>query len=276
MKTTQILLLSAASLLMPAGCGKNNNNRQETINDVADSTYVEAEEESVPLQFETVVVNDTIWFDEKTRGFCYDLSFTFPSYYPDEEILSALQQQFITDCFGEEYRNVKPQKVPRQFFNDEWNKNEGGEWIMAYDFYDKSRSTAILLIENGLLHYSSVWEDRTVPGFITSYHIFSLRTGKPVVYDDIFKANVDEKLTRTIIDSYMKTEGYKLLDESSFEKKDEFTLLDNIKMEDNGLAFVYWNSIYTSQSEEIFVPYSQLLPYMKKDSPLYEIALKIK
>jgi hypothetical protein len=242
------------------------------------------------LQFNTVAKNDTFFFDATHQHFiAYDLTFTYPVYYKDGD-LAKLQQQFIAGNFGDKYKKIKPADVLQTFWttsSSEYNDAEMKEIIAEWDAdksmyavtYDIVHRNTLLRLEGNLLQYvdnSFYYTGGAHGSAATKYHIIDLRTGKPVLYKDIFKENATDAVTKLIITDYLKQRKWQALDEYASESN--FASPDNIRMEDTGLTFHYGQYAVASYADgvwDMFVPYNQLLPYIKTDSPVYEIAKEL-
>jgi hypothetical protein len=293
MKTIRILLLSAASLIILAGCSKSNSSSADAateVTDLASESENQTVEQQTILQFTTIAKKDTFFFNDTHNHYiAFDLELTYPISYKNGNLVQ-LQQQLIASALGNDYKTQNPSEVLQNFWTTTSSEYAGDEELMAdvanYDAgesmvavtYAILRSNLILRLDDNLLHYKDERYDYTGGAHgsaSTTYHIIDLRSGKPVLYKDIFKADATAAITKLIVADYLKQREWKALDEDHPAKA--FAAPNNIKIEDTGLTFHYGYyeiSSYPEGEWDIFLPYSQLLPYMKPDSPLYEIAGK--
>ncbi|GHT26397.1 hypothetical protein AGMMS4957_21880 [Bacteroidia bacterium] len=109
------------------------------------------------LQFSTVEKKDTFFFNnEHTNFIAFDLLFTYPSYYENGN-LAKLQQQFIENAFGEDYKTVTPENVLQKYVANTVSAytDEAMDEI-AYNF---TRHNKLLWLEGNLLHCEdNSWE----------------------------------------------------------------------------------------------------------------------
>jgi hypothetical protein len=248
-------------------------------------------DENPNLQFNTIAEKDTCFSPDKKSFILYDLSFTYPSYYPDGKILDNMRQQFITDCFGQTYKSEKTESLLNHFFkkSSEEDVNDGIFADLPTDESSESNvsfifvcNNAIMKLEGNLLQYVQFmyeYKGGAHGMYATNYHIVNLQNGKLVSYKDIFKESEIKNLTKIIVDTYLKQMNYQSISETLTQSEDDFAPSDNIRIEDSGLIFhygLYAIASYVEGEQDIFIPYSRLFPLMKRDSPLYETALKNK
>ncbi|MDR0829179.1 MAG: RsiV family protein [Prevotellaceae bacterium] len=247
------------------------------------------------LKFRTVILDEQFKGSELIENskiqIDYHLVFTYPAYYPDSKILDKLRNQMMMDCFDEYgFSSIyeDPEVLPYRYFchsreeliNPPIDPEDREEYLNGeYDFLIE-RTCNIMRLYGDLLQYSTgsyTYTGGAHGSYSTVYHTFDLQSGKPVLFDDIFKKEKKQDVIKIIIAEFLKQNDFKSLKEAMYQDEENYDPKDNIRIDEKGLVFhygLYAIDCYAAGEQDIFIPYNKLLPYIKTNSPLYKIASK--
>lgn len=248
------------------------------------------------IQFDSIVVDKTYhFFNNPENPNCnLQICFTYPSKFPDKGVLKKLQKNFVLSYFGEEYADLSPAEATARYTDNylkeykelekdfqEELKNAGdspvGSW---YSYYEMSNDD-IVYNENDILSYTVNFENYT--GGAHGAHayanqVLNLKTGKPVLEEEIFVDNYQDNLARILIDQITQdceVENPKELENVGFFSVDEIFPNGNFLVDGEGITYTfneYEIAAYVIGPVKVTLPYEEIRYLLKKDSPIASIA----
>jgi hypothetical protein len=225
------------------------------------------------------------------------LNFFYPEVFANQKMSEILQAHFILDFFGQEYVNMTPKQAVqaytkayiedyKQLFERSGmfkNEVETGVDIPSlsslYSFEKTMRNTIFFNRGNIISQVINVYEyTGGAHGISTTQGvILDINTGKKIEYEDIFLPDTEEFISDLLLANLMiarKTTSPELLIDAGFNST-IFLPSHNLVADDKGISFIYNPyelGAYVLGIVEIFVPYSELILYMKPDSNLFRWA----
>ncbi|MCL1937925.1 MAG: DUF3298 and DUF4163 domain-containing protein [Candidatus Azobacteroides sp.] len=248
-----------------------------------------------PIQFKTVSLNKE-YFSEGMKdltGFTANIQFTFPTAYHDKNILQNLQRQFITNAFGDAFPSFSPDTVPAVVYENEREKYN--HFIETHKELWADRPTAGLEKEQSAENYFS--KDYSIQNdfyrnydnlvsyvITTSLHdvenqktivqkgfVVNLKTGRNLLYDDIFVPDSQKELTRLLKQNLQKENN--LQENHPDYQMEKIIPHNNFFVQKEGIIFIYNPGEIAPQEAgciHIELPYAEIEPYLKPDSPWRE------
>jgi len=254
-------------------------------------------QENKPMSFEKISVSETYSLLEGQDDYVPKLifDFTFPFDYQDKQTLKKVEQIFVSKCFGEEYKDFSPENAVDEYkknfletcktyeknLKKDLEEHKAGTEEFCYSCYilEDIWSDTILFQNEDILtfkvqHYSYTGGAHGSSS-INAYNIL-LKDAKILQYEDIFIDGSREKLTELLDQKLMTANNYSSLD----ELKENYIFSENIApnnnfiVDDKGVTFIYGEyeiGPYYLGITPIFIPYEDLIPYIKTESPVSKL-----
>jgi hypothetical protein len=242
-------------------------------------------------------------YNKKINPACHlKINFFYPEIYYDKSLEKKLQSLFSLHFFGKEYADFPLKEAVKIYANayvedykDTFEKSEmykkeveeaqeNGRDIREYAFFSYNqektmRNTILFNRGNIISQVVNVYEytGGAHGASSTQGMVFDMNTGKKIDYEAVFHENTEEALSELLLSHLMSERKYtdkNALIEAGFD----FNVIDptgNFVVDDKGMTFIYNPyelGAYVLGIVEIFVPYSDLIIYMKPESTLFRWA----
>lgn len=224
----------------------------------------------------------------------FQLKFSYPTAMEDKNILDLVQQQFISDYFGDDYKGLSPEDAVSQYTKDYIDfykeleddfvlevERSSGKSVGAWFSYYEMSNNEIEYNQNDILSYSVSFSNYTGGAHgahSTRYHAIDVKTGKHLSEDDIFIENYQEQLAQILVDKIAtlnEVEDVKELENIGFFSVDEIFPNDNFLINDTGITYAfneYEIAAYVVGLIEVHIPYKEIEYLLKKESPIAHLA----
>ncbi len=224
----------------------------------------------------------------------FQLKFSYPVGVGDQNVLRLVQELFVSDYFGDEYKDLSPEKAVSQYTEDyigfykeleddfvlEVERSNGkpvGAWFSYYEISDNE----IKYNQNNILSYSVSFSNYTGGAHgahSTRYHAIDLKTGKHITEEDIFMEDYQEQLARILVDKIAalnEVQDVEELENIGFFSVDEIFPNDNFLIDETGITYAfneYEIAAYVVGLTEVHIPYKEIEYLIRKDSPVAHLA----
>ena len=225
-------------------------------------------------------------------------------FYPEKTFnlnnYDKIQSLFIAGFLGEEYKTLQPKDAVKAYSKN--YKKDYKEQLEKSDLYKKDRKDALARGEDpseisSFYSYEKIIRNtilfnkgNIVSQVINTYEytggahgssttrglIVDLHTGDRIEFGDVFYDNADQQVSDLLLSNLLLTRNLpdkEALYEIGFNF-DELYLTDNFIVDDKGVTFIYNQyelGAYVLGAVEIFVPYWEIVPYMKRTSAIAKL-----
>ena len=245
--------------------------------------------------------NEYYLYNKKDNPTCnIKVIFFFPEKTFRLSKYEEIQSLFVAGFFGEEYKNMSPKDAIKTYIKN--NTDAYKQQLEKSGLYKKEEQE--VLSRNGdpseihsLFSYETILRNtimfnkgNIVSQVINIYEyaggahgssttrglIVDLHTGTLIKFDDIFFDSVDQQISDILLTHLLQKRNLSNkedLYEIGFDF-DNFPLTDNFIIDDKGITFIYNQyelGAFSLGTVEIFVPYWDLLPYMKRTSVIAKL-----
>lgn len=249
------------------------------------------------VKYETSVLNkDYFAYDiNQFPGFVADIQFSFPNAYYDQSVLNKLQERFVMNAFGEEYKSVKAKEVVNTFYEKTLTQYEN--YILSEDtrkFIEKELKEAnkkdtvasfmtlgkeyiqrniFYYNQNNLISYEvNIYSyDGGAHGLeVSSGYTVDIISARNLLYNDIFQLNTKDNVTTILLNKLLKESNYQSVDQLVYEGYiiKEITPKDNFYIDDEGITFIYTPyeiGPYSLGTTKIKLLYTEISNYLNTD-----------
>lgn len=219
------------------------------------------------------------------------IKFTYPVKMGDKELLSAVQQLFVSSYFGEEYEKLSPEEATARYaadylasykeletdYKDEVAKATEERPVGSWFSYYEMSIDEIEYNQDNLLSYTVYFENYTGGAHgshASNNHVINLKTGKLVTEEDIFVDNFQDKLAELLVDKIAeqnKVADAKELENIGFFSIDEIYPNGNFLLDGDGITYSfneYEIAAYVVGITKVHLSYKDLSMLLKKESPI--------
>jgi hypothetical protein len=239
-------------------------------------------------------------FNKKDNPVCrLKINFFYPEAYVNKAMQETLQSIFVRTFFGKEYASVAPKEAVKSYsrtfleeYKDFFEKSgmyrqevakaeEMGkdvkDFSSLYEFEKTMRNTIMFNKGNIISQVVNIYEYRGGAHGASSTEgiVVDINTGKEIKYNEIFLNDTEEAISELLFSYLMSSRDYTNLEElieDGFIPTEIIPPTDNLIADEKGITFIYNPyelGAYYLGIVEIFIPYSELVIYMKQDSPLF-------
>ena len=267
-----IITVASALLVLAVSC----NNKQQSA-----TTTSTNEQSSIALELKTIDVDEFVKHPKSTnngQGLHYKISFTYPAEYENKAVLETLQRKFISYVLGADYASLTPETAVKTCIED-WKKaynNDTKEYPLVYEY---TCTNSIIFVNDVLLQmgvYNYVQQGGAHGFGGSSSHLFNLQTGKEYSRNDIFNPDKADEIRWTIIEALQNYLGLEEGDETPDFGEDVWSENTNFAVNKEGIVLNYDNSLgYNAIQEPIAIPYINIMPCLRENTPVWELAKEI-
>jgi hypothetical protein len=242
-------------------------------------------------------------YNKKTNPACdLKINFFFPeTYVNQEEMLRTLQSRFVRSFFGAEYAHLSPKEATKAYaksYEEKYkaafeksgiykeevqkadeNHDDRNDYAFLYSFEKIMRNTIFFNSGNIISQVVNVYEytGGAHGASSTRGSVLDVNTGTEIKYEDTFREDTEDAVSALLLAHLMSARNYtgqEALADAGFT----FEIIrptGNFIADDKGLTFIYNPyelGAYVLGVVEIFVPYSDLIIYMKPEATLFRWA----
>jgi len=228
------------------------------------------------------------------------INFFYPEKAFNLDNYDKIQSLFIAGFFGEEYKDLQPKEAVKVYSKNYIDNYK--EQLEKSGLYKKERKESLAHGESPseispLYSYEKIIRNtilfnkgNIVSQVVNTYEytggahgssttrgiIIDLHAGNRIEFDDVFYGNAAQQFSDLLLSNLLLARNLpdkEALYEIGFSF-DELHLTDNFIVDDKGATFIYDQyelGAYALGIVEIFVPYWELLPYMKRTSVIAKL-----
>lgn len=246
------------------------------------------------VQFDTLnIVKVHHLKNDSTQPSCnLKVTFIYPSFFDNENTLTAVQENFLMNFFGSPYKNNQPNEAIEKygenyvnnykedvkiFFKEKENDfSEDGHTDNYFSYYEKL-SNEITFNKANLISYRI--NQTNFKGGGNSFqqylnHVYDLNENKPLSETDIFNDGYDKILNSIFKNKLLtanKVETISELEDFGYFGIDEIMPNGNFLLNETGITYTFNRGEYSAlQLDEIniFIPYKAIDLILKENSPI--------
>ncbi len=227
--------------------------------------------------------------NDSSKGYCkVDIQFLYPSKGDDEIVLKKIQQQLLVYAFDSSYIDYPVKAAIDTFIKttfDSYSKHIIDKQVFAENSTNEEwrMNTVIIFNDNGLLSYElsrSSQIGKVYRSEYTQYLVFDLHTGNKIAQRDIFEEGVEPVISDLLKKQIMLEKGFDT-EEHMINNGYFFAMNivpnENFSVSDKGISYLFNSdeiAVYSLGQTEVFLPFSKLAPYLKKESPIAHLFAK--
>lgn len=238
-------------------------------------------------------------YNKKNNPACdLKINFFFPETYINQEMLRTLQSRFVRSFFGPEYAHLSPKEATKAYskaYEEKYkaafeksgvykeevqkadaNSEDKNDYAFLYSFEKTMRNTIFFNSGNLISQVVNVYEYTGGAHGASSTRgvVLDVNTGTELKYEDTFREDTEGAVSALLLANLMSARNYtgpEALADAGFT----FEILrptGNFIADDKGMTFIYNPyelGSYVLGIVEIFVPYSDLVIYMKPEATLF-------
>ena len=249
------------------------------------------------IQFDSLFVEKTYhFFDVDSNPSCsLQINFVYPVNYPDREILKLIQQQFVSDFFGEQYAALTPEDAVEKYtssFIETYKEMESNfkvetenhdmEIETMWYVHEESTTGTILFNYNDLLSFvvsKEYYFGGAHGGHNYANRVIDLKTGRRITEDIIFVNDYHDDLTKIIIDAIALSNNVEIseLENIGFFNVDEIVPNNNFYVDETGITYTfneYEIAAYVVGPVSVQIPYDKIRHLLREESPVAGLAFR--
>ncbi len=249
------------------------------------------------IRFDTMALKESyhIKHRETNPGCSLQINFVFPVEYQNQQVLKAVQQQFVGAFLGDDYMQSSPREAVNQYaenYLNDFKKREtdfesdveehgsepNDEWYSSYEIL----SDSIYYNQNDLLSMVVLKEYDTGGAAHNAHHytnrVIDLRTGERVMEAAVFIEDYQDDLAKIIVDAialYNNVDKVSDLENIGFFNINEIYPNKNFYVDEVGITYTfneYEIAAYVVGATSVRIPYEKIRHLLRKESPIAHIA----
>ncbi len=248
------------------------------------------------IRFDTMALKESyhIKHRETNPGCSLQINFVFPVEYQNQQVLKAVQQQFVRAFLGDDYMQASPREAVNQYaenYLNDFKKREtdfesdveehgsepNDEWYSSYEIL----SDSIYYNQNDLLSMV-VSKEYDTGGAHNAHHytnrVIDLKTGERVTEAAVFIEDYQDDLAKIIVDAialYNNVDKASDLENIGFFNVNEIYPNKNFYVDEVGITYTfneYEIAAYVVGATSVRIPYEKIRHLLRKESPIAHIA----
>lgn len=248
------------------------------------------------IRFDTMALKESYHIKniETNPGCSLQINFVFPVEYQNQQVLKAVQQQFVGAFLGDDYMQSSPREAVNQYaenYLNDFKKREtdfesdveehgsepNDEWYSSYEIL----SDSIYYNQNDLLSMV-VSKEYDTGGAHNAHHytnrVIDLKTGERVTEAAVFIEDYQDDLAKIIVDAialYNNVDKASDLENISFFNVNEIYPNKNFYVDEVGITYTfneYEIAAYVVGATSVRIPYEKIRHLLRKESPIAHIA----
>ncbi len=249
------------------------------------------------IRFDTIALKESYHIKniETNPGCSLQINFVFPVEYQNQQVLKAVQQQFVGAFLGDDYMQASPREAVNQYaenYLNDFKKREtdfesdveehgsepNDEWYSSYEIL----SDSIYYNQNDLLSMVVLKEYDTGGAAHNAHHytnrVIDLRTGERVTEAAVFIEDYQDDLAKIIVDAialYNNVDKVSDLENIGFFNINEIYPNKNFYVDEVGITYTfneYEIAAYVVGATSVRIPYEKIRHLLRKESPIAHIA----
>lgn len=246
------------------------------------------------IVYDTISISKVYHIDDDTiKPSCsLDINYIYPMEYSDQEILKSIQRELnFVLMEDEKYEKLAPKEAVDKYIEDyianykreveeqypEWEKSgEAGDYFS----YRKTLVSSVVFDNAGILSCQVVSTDDKGGANSSKFSrnvVFDLETGNAIQEKDIFLPGYKDILNTLIVRSIMtqnKVADVEDLVAYGYIGVEDLTSNNNFSVDDKGITYIFNPGDYSifTLDIEVFLPYAEIKPILKEDSPISKFA----
>ncbi len=249
------------------------------------------------IRFDTMALKESYHIKniETNPGCSLQINFVFPVEYQNQQVLKAVQQQFVRAFLGDDYMQSSPREAVNQYaenYLNDFKKREtdfesdveehgsepNDEWYSSYEIL----SDSIYYNQNDLLSMVVLKEYDTGGAAHNAHHytnrVIDLRTGERVMEAAVFIEDYQDDLAKIIVDAialYNNVDKVSDLENIGFFNINEIYPNKNFYVDEVGITYTfneYEIAAYVVGATSVRIPYEKIRHLLRKESPIAHIA----
>lgn len=248
------------------------------------------------IRFDTIALKESYHIKniETNPGCSLQINFVFPVEYQNQQVLKAVQQQFVRAFLGDDYMQSSPREAVNQYaenYLNDFKKREtdfesdveehgsepNDEWYSSYEIL----SDSIYYNQNDLLSMV-VSKEYDTGGAHNAHHytnrVIDLKTGERVTEAAVFIEDYQDDLAKIIVDAialYNNVDKASDLENIGFFNVNEIYPNKNFYVDEVGITYTfneYEIAAYVVGATSVRIPYEKIRHLLRKESPIAHIA----
>ncbi len=248
------------------------------------------------IRFDTMALKESYHIKniETNPGCSLQINFVFPVEYQNQQVLKAVQQQFVGAFLGDDYMQSSPREAVNQYaenYLNDFKKREtdfesdveehgsepNDEWYSSYEIL----SDSIYYNQNDLLSMV-VSKEYDTGGAHNAHHytnrVIDLKTGERVTEAAVFIEDYQDDLAKIIVDAialYNNVDKASDLENIGFFNVNEIYPNKNFYVDEIGITYTfneYEIAAYVVGATSVRIPYEKIRHLLRKESPIAHIA----
>ena len=248
------------------------------------------------IRFDTMALKESYHIKniETNPGCSLQINFVFPVEYQNQQVLKAVQQQFVRAFLGDDYMQFSPREAVNQYaenYLNDFKKREtdfesdveehgsepNDEWYSSYEIL----SDSIYYNQNDLLSMV-VSKEYDTGGAHNAHHytnrVIDLKTGERVTEAAVFIEDYQDDLAKIIVDAialYNNVDKASDLENIGFFNVNEIYPNKNFYVDEVGITYTfneYEIAAYVVGATSVRIPYEKIRHLLRKESPIVHIA----
>ncbi|GHT34008.1 hypothetical protein AGMMS49574_20760 [Bacteroidia bacterium] len=244
------------------------------------------------IQFDSIQVEKTYYLlEDKNNPNCdFQLKYVYPVAFGNEEVLKAVQKQFLRSYFGDEYENFTPQEAvnlyTEQYIEDyksletDYKAEKEHEHEVdpgAWYSYVEYTVNEIKFNKSNLLSYAISYENYTGGAHGSHTYInynIDLATGELLTESEIFIDGFQDEMAQILVDKLVEQNDVKSpeeLESIGFFSIDEIYPNDNFSIDETGITYFfneYEIAAYVVGTTHIHLLYDDIKHLIRQGSPI--------
>ena len=238
------------------------------------------------MTFDSLMLAETYYLnsDPKQPSCNLQVDFVYPKQYDDEKILSKMQVLFIDKVLGREYLDLDPETA-LQTYKDRYIENfkqfeEQIEGEEDQSYYLKLKNS-VFFNKNDIVSLfvnSNVYEGGAHGSHIVNCYVFDLTKGTIITEQQLFTEDYKNRLASMIVNKIVEANDLtdsQNLEDNGYISAEDIVSNNNFVINEKGITY-YFNeyeiAAYVVGTTKVFIPYSELVSLLKKDSPIAKLA----
>jgi len=252
--------------------------------------------ENNKIDFDTIhTVKNYHINNDSTQPSCnLKLTFVYPYKYENPQILDSLQRIFITCYFDESYTGLSPERAVKSY-EENYIENYKEDFRMyaqdrvyehetsdAYSSYYEIDENKVLFNRGGILSFqvSQINYKGGASSFdILKNYTLDVQMSRLLTEMDIFNEGYEKVLGNMFRDYLLnakKARSLSELEDLGYFGLDEMVPNGNFLLDDKGITYIFNKgeySAYKTDAITIFIPYNDIKPLLKENSPIAKFVL---
>ena len=249
-----------------------------------------------PIQFDSLFFEKSYHFfdDDKNPGCSLQINYVYPVNYSNRDILTLMQQQFVSVFFDDIYKTLTPEEVVEKYtdYFIKTYKDVEQDFKIALENHDMEidekwyvneefASNKIVYNRNDLLSFVVCKEYYYggVRGHNYVNRAIDLTTGRRITEDEIFADDYQDDLAKIIIDAIALSNNVEMteLENIGFYNLEEIFPNNNFYVDESGITYTfneYEIAAYVVGAVSVQISYDNIRHLLRREGPVSKLAFR--